>query len=103
MLLWGTLSQFSDEKLKKDIKPVSNSLTRLGALNGYNYTWISKEVDDRLQTGMMAQEVEKVFPELISKNQKGESAVNYIGLIPHLVEAIKELQQEIAKLKAEKL
>jgi hypothetical protein len=99
LLIWGNLFQFSDEKLKQDIKPLTNSLKRLAALKGYNYTWKSKEVDDGLQTGMLAQEVEKVLPELVTKNQKGELAMNYEGLIPHLVEAIKELNKEIAALK----
>jgi hypothetical protein len=102
LIIWGSLWQFSDEKLKKDIKPLSNSLNRLAALKGYNYSWVSKELDDRMQTGMLAQEVEKTFPELVTKTLKGESAVNYEGLIPHLVEAIKELRQEVAALKGEK-
>ena len=103
LLIWGSLFQFSDEKLKKDIKPLANSLKRISGLNGYNYTWKSKDVDEGLQTGMLAQEVEKIFPELIAKNQKGELAVNYEGMIPHLVEAIKELQQQIAVLQSEKV
>lgn len=94
LLIWGTLYQFSDEKLKRDIKPLENSLEKLSKLNGYNYFWADKNVDDRLQTGMLAQEIKEIFPELVTKNQKGEESVNYIGLIPHLIEAIKELKSE---------
>ena len=52
-----------------------------------------------MQTGLLAQEVELYFPELVKTNPDGEKSVNYIGIIPHLIEAIKELKQEIELLK----
>ncbi|MCE7060089.1 hypothetical protein LZG94_08325, partial [Dyadobacter sp. CY343] len=42
-----------------------------------------------LQTGLIAQEVEQYFPELVTTDDKGFKAVNYIGLIPHLIESVK--------------
>ena len=49
---------------------------------------------------MIAQEVEKVLPELVSTNEKGVKAVNYAGLTAPLIEAIKEQQKQIATLQA---
>jgi len=48
---------------------------------------------------LLAQEVKKVFPELVKENEKGELSVNYIGLIPVLIESIKEQQKQIDELK----
>jgi len=43
---------------------------------------------------VIAQEVEKIFPELVEKDEKGFLSVNYTGLIPHLIEAVKELKEQ---------
>ena len=47
---------------------------------------------------MIAQEVQKIFPELVNTDEKGFLSVNYIGLIPHLIEAVKELKMVNEKL-----
>lgn len=97
--LRGTLMQNSDIRLKKDIAPLQNSLTRLLALKGYTYYWKNAAACPQLQTGVLAQEVEKVFPELVHTDTNEEKSVNYIGLIPHLLEAVKTLQQQVEELK----
>jgi hypothetical protein len=84
----------SDQRLKHKIISIQNSINHLSQLNGYHYYWKDKERDQSLQTGLIAQEVEKLFPELIQKDEKGFLSVNYVGLIPHLIEAIKELKTE---------
>lgn len=94
----GTYYNSSDYRLKKEINPVSNSLTKLQHLSAYNYYWKSERNSPDLQTGILAQEVQKVFPELVTENGKGELAVNYLGLIPHLIEAVKELKKENEEL-----
>ena len=48
--------------------------------------------------GVIAQEVEKIFPELVSTNANGYKSVNYIGLIPVMIESIKDQQQQINEL-----
>jgi hypothetical protein len=92
--LAGTLTQLSDKRLKKNILPISNSFGSIMALNGYNYNWISKDKDQGLQTGLIAQEVEKLFPHLVVKDEAGMLSVNYIGLIPYMIENIKTLKIE---------
>ena len=90
---YSTITNCSDIRLKTDISPIQGSLTRIQALNGVNYHW-KKHPETSLQTGFIAQEVQKIFPELVETDQEGFLSVNYTGLIPHLLEAIKELQEK---------
>ncbi|RYU94789.1 tail fiber domain-containing protein [Emticicia agri] len=83
----------SDIRLKKDFRPVQNSSLRLSQLKGFNYLWKNEKMTD-LQTGFIAQEIQKIFPELVTTDAKGFLSVNYVGLIPHLVEANKILQKQ---------
>ncbi len=101
--LWiaGTLTQNSDARLKKDITPIKGSLQKINLLNGYQYHWIDSARGTDLQTGVLAQEIEQVFPELVKKDGEGTKSVNYLGLIPHLLESIKEQQQQIDSLRNE--
>jgi hypothetical protein len=97
--LMGTLTQNSDERLKENIRKIDNPLPSLQYLNGYHYNWKDHSRDTELQTGLLAQEVEKVFPELVTENNEGIKGINYIGLIPYLLEAVKELKAENEQLK----
>jgi hypothetical protein len=95
----GALIQTSDQRLKKDFTKLSNSLSDIYKINGYHYYWKDADRSQDLQTGLIAQEVQKIFPELVQTNEKGFLSVNYIGLVPHLIEAIKELRNENITLK----
>ncbi|MCF0062293.1 tail fiber domain-containing protein [Dyadobacter chenwenxiniae] len=100
----GNLIQTSDRRLKTNILPFKNSLGKVSNLQGYHYNWEDKTKDQTLQTGLIAQEVEQIFPELVSTNKDGFKSVNYIGLVPHLIESVKELKRktdEIAVLRKE--
>lgn len=100
----GNIVNTSDRRLKKKLTPVSRSLSSLHSLQGYNYYWNDIKQGKDLQTGLIAQDVEKQFPELVTTNKDGYKAVNYTGLIPHLIEAVKELDkrtEEVAALKKE--
>lgn len=99
--LMGTLTQNSDERLKENIRKIDDPLPSLQKLNGYHFNWKETNRDTELQTGLLAQEVEKVFPELVTENNEGTKGVNYIGLIPYLLEAVKELKAENEQLKSE--
>ncbi len=92
--LKGKIKQSSDRRLKTNIVPLSSSLAKLSDLSGYNYLWKDKAKDQTLQTGVIAQEVEALFPELVSTDKDGMKSVNYVGLIPHLIEAVKELNRK---------
>ncbi len=97
--LAGTLTQNSDLRLKRNIHPLENSLQKILQLNGYNYYWKNKNSDSSLQIGVVAQEMQKLFPELVKEDEKGILSVNYSGLIPVLIESVKEQQQQINELK----
>jgi hypothetical protein len=74
-------------------------LSNIYKLNGYHYKWIEESRSKDLQTGLIAQEVQKIFPELVQTDEKGFLSVNYIGLVPHLIEAVKDLRDENSSLK----
>lgn len=95
----GTYSMFSDEKLKRNIQPLKNSLQKISAVNAYQYYWKSDIADHQLQTGILAQEIQAQMPELVTKSLKGNLMVNYNGLTPYLIEAVKELKSENDQLR----
>jgi len=90
--LQGSLTQNSDETLKKNIEPIANASHLLQQLHGYRYQWKDANADADKQLGLLAQEVQKVLPELVKEGDNGKLGVNYSGLIPVLLEALKELQ-----------
>ncbi|SFE77662.1 tail fiber domain-containing protein, partial [Thermoflexibacter ruber] len=95
----GTLINASDARYKKNIKPIENALEKVNQVDGVTYHWKEEFSDNKtLQLGVIAQELEKVFPNLVHTNDKGYKSVNYIGLIPVLLEAIKEQQKQIEAL-----
>jgi hypothetical protein len=91
--------QTSDQRLKKNLTPLGSSLMNIARLNGYHYFWKDQNLDQTLQTGLIAQEVEQIFPELVKTDDSGFKSVNYTGLIPYLIESVKELKIENEKLK----
>jgi Chaperone of endosialidase len=97
-VLAGTLTQNSDMRLKQNIRPINNALDKILSLHGYNYNWIDINKDNGLQSGVLAQEVREVLPELVKEDKNGVLSVNYSGIIPVLIEAIKEQQKRIMKL-----
>ena len=97
-------SPSSDKKLKKNIKPLENSLSKILKLDGVTFEW-KKTPEKGTQYGFIAQEVQKIIPELVvmsPKDSKGESSLhlNYNGIIPVLVEALKDQQKQIDELKS---
>ncbi|MEN7550821.1 tail fiber domain-containing protein [Rapidithrix thailandica] len=98
----GNLSMSSDFRLKKDIHPIQNALNKLLLLNGVHYHWKdgiqSSLQDPTMQTGLIAQEVEKVFPEFVQTHSNGFKTVNYIGLIPVIIESLKAQNDQMEKV-----
>lgn len=82
----------SDRRLKTDIKPIENSLDIIDQITGVKFNWISPNESKRRQVGVIAQDVQKVLPELVETNSETKKlAVNYSGLVAPLIEAVKEL------------
>jgi hypothetical protein len=89
----------SDRRLKRDFSTLTNSLNKLTNIKGYHYFMKDPKTDQSMQTGVIAQEIEEIFPELVKTDQEGMKSVNYIGFIPHLIESVKELKAENDELK----
>jgi hypothetical protein len=92
------LNSTSDERLKEDIKQISNALEKVLKLRGVSYTLKESGVH---RIGVIAQEVEEIIPEVIGMidDDIHTKTVSYGNLIGLLIEAIKELSEEIENLK----
>ena len=92
----------SDERLKENIQPIENALSKIELISGNTYDW--KEGYDEIHphkgndVGVIAQEVEKVLPQVVTNRDNGYKAVNYEKIVPLLIEAIKELSAKIDRL-----
>ena len=114
----GTFTNPSDERFKENVQPFKNALSKIKLMNVHTFNFIQMAEEKQLilpdgeQIGLIAQELEEILPELVKdevhaydKNEGIEGAdrdmekieykgINYIGLIPVLIEAIKELQMQ---------
>jgi hypothetical protein len=95
----------SDLRYKKEIRPINDALKNITSLNGVSYLWRKddfpeKDFSDNRQLGVIAQELEEIFPELVHTDEDGYKTVDYSRLTPVLIEAIKELKRENDVLKA---
>ena len=92
----GDVVAYSDERLKENIQTIPDALDKVCKLRGVSY-----EKDGEQSIGVIAQEVEKVVPEVVktAEDEMQTKAVAYGNLVGLLIEAIKEQQEEINKLK----
>ena len=102
----GGFFNTSDARLKTAIRPLTGALALVQALHGRRYRWNALGAArggtaDREQVGLLAQELVRVLPELVSTGPDGYQAVNYAQLAPVLIEAIKEQQQQVETLKSQ--
>ena len=100
------LNSVSDKRYKTNIKPLENTLDNLSKIRGVSYDWRRNEFPERnftnkKQIGVIAQEVEAVFPELVSTSKDGYKSVDYVKLTPILIEAVKELNKMNMELRNE--
>jgi hypothetical protein len=102
----GAITACSDIRYKKDIVPLQNSLNTVLKLQGVNYKWKKEEFPEKnfsedIQIGFIAQEIEKLYPQLVFTDKDGYKSVDYSRVSPILVEAIKDLYAEFRKSSAE--
>ena len=96
----------SDKRFKEDIRPLDGALDKIKRLDGVSYRFRTEAFEKRgfpsgSQLGLIAQNLEEAYPELVKTYEDGYKAVNYDGLIPVLIEGIKEQQQQISQLENE--
>ena len=87
----------SDARLKKEITPLSNSLENILDIQGVHFLWRNPHIENAkaLQIGLIAQQVRKVFPEVVVEGLDGKLQVNYPVLIAPIIEAIRSLYERI--------
>jgi len=85
----------SDGRLKQDIAPIEDAYTKLSLLNPVSFVWEHTNQDD---FGLIAQEVEEIFPEFVKDNMDGYKTVKYTSFIPLLIKTIQEQQSIIESL-----
>tara|TARA_R100001230_G_scaffold24509_1_gene16616 strand:+ start:64 stop:1470 length:1407 start_codon:yes stop_codon:yes gene_type:complete len=97
----GSFMYSSDESLKKDIKTIEEPIEKIKQLRGVSYTWNENSTQEgKKDIGLIAQEVEKVLPELVAQSDSMDTkTVNYGHLIGLLIEAVKDQQKQIDELK----
>jgi len=95
----GTLTQTSDLRLKTDIQPLKDTLNKVLRLRGVSYVMKADEAQER-KIGVIAQELEQEYPELVNTDDKGMKSVAYANLTAVLIETMKGLKAENDDLKA---
>ena len=98
----GTITEDSDIRLKENIQTIDSALSKICRIQGVSFDWQDQDrYDDQSHLGVIAQQVEEVFPELVftSDDEMQTKSVDYIGLIAPLVEAVKELKAQNEALK----
>ena len=91
----------SDERLKENLEPIGSATEKVGQLTGYTFDWIPMggiHVHSGRDVGVIAQEVEKVLPEIVEERGNGYKAVKYEKLTALLIQAVNEQQETIKEL-----
>ena len=91
----GDVVVSSDARLKANIVSLGSTLSKLLLIDGKSYTM---KKDGKQKIGVLAQEIQEVFPELVTKDDNEMLAVNYQGLVPVLINALKEQDEKISRL-----
>ena len=92
----------SDISLKDNIRPIENALFKVNQIRGVEFDWNEKSHEIQQQkghdVGLIAQEVEKILPEVIQIREDGIKAIAYEKVVPLLVQSIKELTKRVEEL-----
>ena len=102
----------SDSRLKENVVNIPNALSKVKSLNGVSFDWTDKYLTEhggedgyflrKHDIGIIAQELEKILPEIVADRPDGYKAVKYERIVALLIEAIKELSDEVERLKENK-
>jgi hypothetical protein len=91
----GDIVVSSDARLKANIVSLGSTLAKLLLIDGKTYTM---KKNGKQKIGVLAQDIQKVFPELVTTDDKDMLAVNYQGLVPVIINALKEQDDKISRL-----
>ena len=90
----------SDERLKDNLTPIGSAIDKINQIGGYEFDWNNSSEHSGHDVGVIAQEIEKVLPEVVVTRDNGYKAVRYEKIVALLIQAIKEQQLQIDELKS---
>jgi len=93
------VTAFSDERLKENITVIPNAIEKVSQIRGVTYTRNDQKDKEKVYAGVIAQEVEKVLPEVVNTTEDDTKTVAYGNMVGLLIEAVKEQQEQINQLK----
>lgn len=104
-----TAAYSSDARLKENVQVIPNALQKVNQIRGVTFDWTNEYIEEhggadnyflrKHDVGVIAQEIEKVLPEVVSTRDDGIKAVKYERIVALLIEAVKELNTEVEHLK----
>lgn len=94
----GNVTAYSDERLKENLKVIDNPIEKILQISGYTY---KRKDTSQIETGVIAQEVQQVLPEVVGESENGILSVAYGNMAGLFVEAIKAQQEQINEMKKE--
>ena len=93
----------SDMRLKNNLQVIEGALDKIDGINGYEFDWNDKSPgwarERGHDVGVVAQEVQKIHPEIVEERKNGYLGVDYKRLVPLLIQSIKELKDEVDEIK----
>ena len=97
----GDITAFfsSDERLKDNVTPIGSAIDKINQIGGYEFDWNNSSEHSGHDVGVIAQEIEKVLPEVVVTRDNGYKAVRYEKIVALLIQAIKDQQSQIDDLK----
>jgi hypothetical protein len=95
----GDVLAYSDARVKENVETIDNALDKVMSMRGVSYNRTDSN-DKTKKVGVIAQEIQKVLPEVVSEQEDGMLSVSYGNIVGVLIEAIKELKNEVNELKA---
>lgn len=95
----GNVIAYSDQSVKENVTTITNALDKVSQMRGVTFTRNDQPDTERIHAGVIAQEMEKVFPEVVFENEDGTKAVAYANIVSVLIEAVKEQQAQIEDLR----
>jgi hypothetical protein len=94
LIIGGNITSTSDKRLKENIIPLNDCLSKITKIRGYSFTRNDLEDKNKKYLGLLAQEVEEAFPDLVIETN-GFKSVNYQSFVAILLECIKELNDKL--------
>jgi hypothetical protein len=99
VVMADSFNSASDARLKKNVVPLNGALDKIDAIRGVHYHWIDAAQPQSRQVGVIAQEIQSVYPELVKQGGNGFLSVDYPKLTAVLIQSVKELKEMVMAYK----